>query len=68
MPKKPIPEELLTEKQKKSRKYAIKSRIKNKKYFQNYSKYHYLKKLLENPNYNQENYLKKKLKQPKGGK
>ena len=38
-----------------------KPRAKYKKYHQLYSKYHYLKKVSENPNYNQANYSKKKL-------
>ena len=48
MPKKPIPEELLTKQQKKLRQL----RQKNKKYFRNYSKFNYLKNLLADPNYN----------------
>jgi len=65
MPRKPIPEELLTEKQKRDRKY----RENNKKYAKKYSKYRYLKKLLEDPNYNQklwEKYGKKKSKRVVG--
>ena len=62
MPRKPIPEELLTEKQKRDRKY----RQDNKKYAKRYSKFYYLKKLLEDPKYNKkrhEKYVKKKPKQ-----
>lgn len=44
-----------------------KRREKNKKYFAKYSKYYYLKKILENPNYNLENNAKKKLKKINGG-
>ena len=54
MPRKPIPEELLTEKQKRDRKY----RENNKEYQQKYSKYYYLKKLLEDKEYNQKFYAK----------
>ncbi|MEG7978552.1 MAG: hypothetical protein NY202_01150 [Mollicutes bacterium UO1] len=43
----PIPEELLTEKQKRDRKY----RKNNQKYAKKYSKFYYLKKMLEDPNY-----------------
>ena len=54
MPRKPIPEELLTEKQKRDRKY----RENNKKYAQRYSKYYYSKKLLEDKGYNRKRYVK----------
>jgi len=52
MPRKPIPEELLSEKQKRDRIL----REKHKKYYAKYSKFYYLKKQLENPDYNKENY------------
>jgi hypothetical protein len=58
MPRKLIPEELLTEKQKRDRKY----RENNKKYAEKYSKYYYLKKLLEDPEYNRKRWKKKKQK------
>jgi len=38
-----------------------KRRIKYKKYYQKYSKYYYLKKVLENPDYNRKNNLKKSM-------
>lgn len=61
MPRKPIPEHLLTEKQLRDRE----SRKKNKKYFANYSKYYYLMKLLEDPEYNKKRWNKSKQKQSK---
>jgi len=61
MPRKPIPEELLTEKQKRDRRI----RERYKKYAKKYSKYYYLKNLLGDKNYNQKFYAKYQQKEGK---
>ena len=56
MPRKPIPEELLTEKQKKGREH----RKKYKKYYKKYDKFYYLKNSLAGEEYNKKRWEREK--------